>query len=103
MTDKHTIMGTIMTDKLTCTKDDKEYAKRCIVRIVDEIESSESRLEAFISKLNLMDVRHDDFASDADLQEFRLSLRDMSKTLMDTVQPGGYLDQHFDRPSESAQ
>ncbi|MEM9584822.1 MAG: hypothetical protein AAGA08_17050 [Pseudomonadota bacterium] len=81
---------------IDCSEDGQAYAARRLIRTVDDINNAVSTLEAFMQQLNIMDVRHDDFASDADLREHLLSLKAISKALHDAAQPGGPLE-HFER------
>lgn len=83
--------------QFTCNADDKEEVRRIVERTIDRLIEATQGLNLLHSRLNLMDVRHDDFRSDANLQEHTLSLQSMAKGLQEAVTSGGYLDQHFDR------
>ena len=83
-------------EKLGFTEDDQDYAARRLIRAVDEIDVAVSHLELLLNRLNLMDVRHDDFASDADLREHMLNLKAISSALHDATDRSGPLA-HFTR------
>lgn len=86
--------------KLTCSDDHRELARRHLVRIVDSIDDAVARLEAFIAVLDVSDIRQSDFASDADLLGHHAELADSSRKLLNAAQPDGRLDQHFDREAQ---
>ena len=83
--------------KFTCAADDKEEVRRAVGRTIDRLIEAVQGLNFLCVRLDLMDVRHDDFYSDANLREHTLALQSMAEDLQEAITTGGFLDQHFDR------
>lgn len=88
--------------KFECDAESKEQVRRMVVRTIDDLIQATQRLNILRQRLNLMDVRHDDFCTDADLKEHTLALQEMAKELQEAIRTGSYLDQHFDRSNQDA-
>lgn len=73
----------------TCDDEISRLAEQQLARASEDIDIAIHRLETFMNSLNLMDIRHDDFASDACLVEHLKSLKAISKSIFDSSKPWG--------------